>query len=162
MAGNDPPQLDLFAHSHAVELRNDVLDALLKRDVAGAARARAMLAADQPDDTALPGLDTLIAALAGEHPEAADGPAAFPTAAALAPVREQLAQSVTAAAVAAFGRRDAQAWLRPFWRGLARRAAALPFDPAHADDHAAPLWLQAGDAAALGSVRHRSLICCCR
>jgi hypothetical protein len=38
--------------------------------------------------------------------------------------------------------------LQPLWRDLARRAATLEFRAEHAEVHAAPLWLRAGDPAA--------------
>jgi hypothetical protein len=41
-----------------------------------------------------------------------------------------------------------QPWLAPCWRALAARAASLAFRGTEADNHAAPLWLLAGDGAA--------------
>jgi hypothetical protein len=55
---------------------------------------------------------------------------------------------VTPVAQSQFGAAVAAAWLAPLWRGLANRAAVLPFSAAQAEDHAAALWLNVGDATA--------------
>lgn len=52
------------------------------------------------------------------------------------------------AAERVFPAQNAQAWLASSWRSLAQRAAALNFRSTDADDHAATLWLRAGDCAA--------------
>jgi hypothetical protein len=49
----------------------------------------------------------------------------------------------------------AAAWLAPLWAGLARRAATLPFQADCAGLHAAALWLQAGDFAAVADAVER-------
>jgi hypothetical protein len=41
--------------------------------------------------------------------------------------------------------RDVHAWLMPCWQALAARAAALPFRGVDGENHAAPLWLMAGE-----------------
>jgi hypothetical protein len=137
------PQLDLFEHSQDTMLRNDVLDALLRRDAAAAAAALSALAGVAPRHDALAPLAVLIAALAAEADTA---PWAAPGAAALAAT--QLADPVTPAAQAQLGTPAAARWLAPLWRQLAQRAARLPFRAAQPADHAAPLWLRVGDAAA--------------
>ena len=135
-----PPQLDLFAHSADTMLRNDVLDALLRRDAAAAGRALQALRGLAPDHPALAALATLTEAL-----QRAAGPALpyLPAQALLA--LQQLDHSVATAALAQLGAADAKAWLRPLWRALATRSAGLPFQPQQPDAHAAPLWLRAGD-----------------
>ena len=134
-------QLDLFAHSRDVMLCNDAIDALLRRDPAAAAAAQRALADFAPQHDALAALHCLIAALATD-----DG-AAFARLAEAGAARQHLAHSVAPAAQALL-KQSATAWLAPLWRRLAERAAALPFRAAQAEEHAAALWLQAGEAAA--------------
>lgn len=135
-------QLDLFEHSQDTMLRNDVLDALLRRDASAAATALSALAGVAPRHDALAPLAVLIAALSVEADTApwAAGAAALAAA--------QLADRVTPAAQAQLGIPAAARWLAPLWRQLAQRAARLPFRAAQPEDHAAPLWLRVGDAAA--------------
>lgn len=140
MPAPPPPQLDLFAHSADTMLRNDVLDALLRRDAAAAGKALQALRGLAPAHPALPALDTLTEAL-----QCADEPALqHPPVEALR-AKQQLEHSVAPAALAQLGTADGSAWLMPLWRALAVRAAALPFDPQQPEAHAAPLWLRAGD-----------------
>ena len=138
------PQLDLFEHSQDTMLRNDVLDALLRRDVAAAHVAWSALAAFAPQHDALAPLAVLIAAL--DAAAADTSPITAAGAAALA--AEQLDRAVVPAAQAQFGAAAAARWLAPLWRQLAERAAHLPFRAVQPDDHAAPLWLRVDDAAA--------------
>ena len=140
MPAPPPPQLDLFAHSADTMLRNDVLDALLRRNVAAAGKALLALRGLAPDHPALAELDTLTQALQRSHEPALPLP---PEQTLLA--LQQLEHSVAPAARAQLGAADGSAWLTPLWRALAVRAAALPFKPQQADAHAAPLWLRAGD-----------------
>ena len=143
MPAQPTPQLDLFEHSRDTMLRNDVLDALLRRDAGAATLAWHALADFEPRHAALPALAGLIAAL-----ESARQNTLFKAHAEVAVAREQLSRSVTPVAQSQFGAAAAAAWLAPLWRGLADRAAALPFSAALADDHAAALWLNVGDATA--------------
>jgi hypothetical protein len=136
-------QLDIFDDSRDVMLRNDVAAALERRDAAAARAAWQALEHEYPHDAALAALRTLTDAI---DAEAAAPAAAWADHAAAHAARAQLAGPIEAAAVQVYGP-AAAAWLRPLWRALARRAAALPFQARHADDHAAPLWLRAGDAA---------------
>lgn len=137
------PQLDLFEHSRDTMLRNDALDALLRRDATAAAQATRVLADFDAQHGALPALQTLVGALL-----AATGTAAFTRHDDAAQARGQLQMVVEPAASAQFGAVAGAAWLAPLWRGLAQRAATLPFLPAQPDDHAAPLWLRVADSAA--------------
>ena len=137
------PQLDLFEHSRDTMLRNDALDALLRRDPAAAAHATRALADFDTQHGALPALQTLVTALL-----AATDTAAFTGHDDAAQARAPLQQRVVPAACAQFGAMVGAVWLAPLWRGLAQRAALLPFVPARPDDHAAPLWLRAAAAAA--------------
>ena len=136
------PQLDLFEHSQDTMLRNDVLDALQRRDTRAAQSARQALADLAPQHAALAPLAVLVDTLAA----ATDLPFSQPGAAAQASAH--LLQTVTPAALVQFGAAAAARWLAPCWRQLAERASPLPYRPAQPDDHAAALWLRVGDAAA--------------
>lgn len=134
-----PQQLDIFAHSRDVMLRNDVLDALQRRDSTRAREAWRALAAAFPEDADLPALEVLARTLE-QH---SDAP--LPDHDALARERQGLAEDVAEAARQALGAESGRAWLRPLWQALAARSASLPFQAARADDHAAALWLRAED-----------------
>ncbi|SIT51593.1 conserved hypothetical protein [Paraburkholderia piptadeniae] len=139
-------QLDIFADSRDVMLRNDVLEPLQQREAAAARTALERLAGDYPDDGALPALTALV----GELEHASTAP--FADHASLAVACRHLEGEVVPAARRVLPAQTVQSWLAPSWRTLARRAASLPFRGAdagdHALNHAAPLWLLAGDAAA--------------
>ena len=135
----EPQQLDIFAHSRDVMLRNDALRALEQRDAMGARAAWHALADEFPDDVDLAPLDVLARTLE-QH---SDAP--FPDHDGVARERALLAHEVAAAARQTLGTAAGTAWLRPQWRVLAARSAHLPFDPSHLDDHAAALWLRAQD-----------------
>ena len=137
------PQLDLFEHSRDTMLRNDVLDALLRRQPGAATSALQALAEHTPGHTALAPLGLLIQALLQA---AADAGTPLQQHSALAQARTQLQHSVAPAAHALLGSATATTWLQPLWRALAMRADKLPFDAQQPDDHAAALWLQAGGA----------------
>lgn len=134
-------QLDIFADSRSVMLRNDALDALLNHDAAATERATQTLAGEFADDDSLPLLATLTEALK------ARSSAPFDSHEALAAAREAL-QALEPAALRLFGDPTGHAWLRPWHIALAERAATLPFRADRADDHAAALWLAVGDASA--------------
>ncbi len=138
-----PPQLDLFEHSRDTMLRNDVLDALLRRQPGAATSALQALAEHTPGHAALAPLAVMIQAL---RQAAADANSALQQHGALAQARTQLQHSVAPAAHAMLGSAAATTWLQPLWRALAMRADKLPFDAQQPDDHAATLWLQAGAA----------------
>ena len=139
-------QLDIFDDSRDVMLRNDVLAALQQHDAAGTGQALVALQAEYPDHAALPALCQLLQALQATH-LAGDGPL-LADHAALAEAAAQLGGPVHAAAQQQLGHADARRWLQPLWQALARRASHLPFHPDRPADHAADLWLQAGDWAA--------------
>jgi hypothetical protein len=132
-------QLDLFADSRDVMLRNDVLDALQRRHACDARQAWERLMGEYPADDTAPILAVLITAIENvstarlvSHP-------------ALVEARRVLADEIAPAARRLLGEQAAGAWLVPCWRTLAQRAATLPFDADCSDHHAAPVWLQAGD-----------------
>jgi hypothetical protein len=95
-----------------------------------------------------PGDDTLIALtmLVGELER--DATAYFTDHRALDAARRALSDDVEPAAVRLLGESAARAWLRSCWRVLAQRATPLTFRADDSDNHAAPLWLRAGDWAA--------------
>jgi len=142
-------QLDIFEHSRDLMLRNDVLHALQRRDVAAARTAMALLQAEYPHDTALPDLVRLLHAI-----EQSVAPA-FADLAAAAQVLRQLRAEPAPAAQRLLGSAEGATWMRPVWQQAARRSAALEFRAEHADCHAAELWLLAGDAAAAATAVNR-------
>lgn len=135
-----PLQLDIFADSADVALRNAVVEALSAGDLALAQAAQARLAAEFADDPCLPSFDALL------HHLAADSPLPLTTHDAMAAARRALIAlySPSDRALGAAG----PAWLRAQWAALARRSAALPFVGTRSDDHAAAAWIQAQDWAA--------------
>jgi hypothetical protein len=132
-------QLDIFDDSRDLMLRNDVLHALERLDAAAAQLAWQQLQAAYAQDETLPLLQRLIGAL--HHPDAA----AFADAAEASAALHGLRDGTVPAARRLWDAKTADAWLAPLWAGLARRAAALPYDAAAPDLHAAALWLNAGD-----------------
>ncbi|HEX6017708.1 MAG TPA: hypothetical protein VFZ28_06385 [Burkholderiaceae bacterium] len=132
-------QLDIFADSHDVVLRNAALDALQRHDAAQAHASCEALRAECPHDPTLGALDALLDALQQR------GDAAFADHDALHDAGERLLLRAAPAAQRLFGNDLAGPWLAPLWREVAQRAAHLPFIAARADDHAAPAWLLAGD-----------------
>lgn len=135
-------QLDIFENSRDVMLRNDVAHALEQRDAATARAAWETLAKEYPQDERLPALRVLTEAVAGRSQTV------FRDHEALRHARLTLQDEVQPAALRTFGDKDAAAWLRLSWKELAQRAAPLAFRAEHSEDHAAPLWLRAGDCKA--------------
>lgn len=134
-------QLDIFEDSRDVMLKNDVIDALERRDATSAASLRADLSREYPSMPCLPDLDQLIHALAQESPD-------IKTHGDLGTFRDWLTDSVEPAALRVLGNRAAKIWVSWLWKDLATRSAILPFQPAHSHDHAAPIYLRTGDWAA--------------
>lgn len=122
MPSDDSQQLDLFADSRDVMLRNDASDA------------------------ALAPLATLIAAL---EAGAAVAPAPFAHPEPALAAYGHLAETVAPAARLLL-RGEAAGWLAPMWCHLAQRCAALPYRAEQCEAHAAANWLRGGnfDAAA--------------
>lgn len=131
------PQLDLFADSHDVMLRNDVLIALERRDSAAARTAWRALQAALPVDPQLAPLDRLTTALESTSEAPFAGPAE------LAQAHDHLIHDLAEAARLAFGTPAGARWLLPQWQNLARRSAGSAFDANRPDDHAAASWLRA-------------------
>ncbi len=135
-------QLDIFADSRDVMLRNDVLERLQRRDATAARTALERLAGDYPDDDTLAAMTMLV----HELERATTAP--FADHAALASARRHLEDEVVPAARRTLSAQTVHAWLAPCWRELSARAATLAFRGTDAENHAAPLWLLAGDWAA--------------
>jgi hypothetical protein len=136
-------QLDIFADSRDVVLRNGVLDQLQRRDGAAARAALEELAAEYPDDRALSAMTVLVRELEG------GSTTPFADHAVLAVARRHLEDEVAPAVRQVLPAQTGYAWLAPCWSSLAQRAAGLAFRgvqaDSHAGNHAAPLWLLAGE-----------------
>ena len=140
-------QLDIFEHSRDVMLRSDVVDALLRRDGAAARSAWRTLGEEFRADECPPVLGVLVSAL--ERCPAAP----FANHDAARAARLELLQQIEPAAMRMLGQASGAAWLALQWAALAQVAARLPFQPDRSDEHAAPLWLRAGNwDAAIGAV----------
>lgn len=135
-------QLDIFADSRDVALRNDVVEQPQRRNAAAARTALMLLARDYADDSALPAMVTLVR----ELEDASTLP--LTDHAELAAICRRFESEVVPAVRRVLPEQTAQAWLTPCWRSLAQRAARLTFRGTDTDSHAAPLWLRAGDCAA--------------
>lgn len=132
-----PEQLDIFAHSADVMLRNDVIERLERRDPDAARAELRALAEAFPDDTDLASFERLTGLLE------ADCRTLLGSYEAVAAERHVLDHDIARCARDVFGC-AAEAWLRPLWSALAERSAKLPFLADHANHHAAALWLQGG------------------
>ncbi|WP_244212307.1 hypothetical protein [Paraburkholderia hospita] len=142
-------QLDIFADSRDVVLRNGVFDQLQRRNGAAARAALDQLATESPDDHALSAMTVLVRELEG------GSTTPFADHASLAVARRHLEEEVAPAARRVLPAQTVGAWLAPCWSLLAQRAAALPFRSAdhqanshsgtQAEIHAVPLWLHAGE-----------------
>jgi len=132
-------QLDIFADSRDVMLRNDVLEQLQRRNATAARTALERLAGEYPDDGVLPAMTVLVRELESEST------APLVDHAALDSARRHLEDEVLPAIRRTLPAQAVQSWIAPCWRSLARRAATLAFRGSDAGSHAAPLWLLAGD-----------------
>jgi hypothetical protein len=143
-------QLDIFADSRDVMLRNDVLEALQRRDAASARQAWRRMADEYPKDDTLSALAVLVGDLER------DATAYFADHRALDVARLALIDEVSSAALRMLGESAGRAWLVPCWRALAQRATPLAFRADDSDNHATPLWLRASDwetaAQAIGQI----------
>ena len=141
-------QLDIFADSHDVMLRNDVLEALQRRHASSARQALQRMADEYPEDDTLVALAILVGELE------CDATGYFADHGALDVARRALIDEVSPAALSLLGESGGHAWLIPCWRALAERATSLAFRADDSDNHAAPLWLRAADwAATIGVIK---------
>lgn len=132
-------QLDIFVNSRDIMLRNDVIHALEQRDAMAARSAWEILSVEYPQDEYLAALHLLTEAVAGTRLTA------FGDHDALSHARQALQDTIEPAARRVFGEQAAAAWLRLSWQALAQHAIPLAFRADHSGDHAAPLWLRAGN-----------------
>ncbi|SAL85796.1 hypothetical protein AWB67_07036 [Caballeronia terrestris] len=132
-------QLDIFADSRDVAMRNDVVEQLQRRNAADARKTLMLLACEYATDSALPAMTVLVREL--------ENASTLPVTdhAELAALLRRLENEVAPAARQVLPEHDARSWLAPCWRALAQRAAALTYCGIHIDSHAAPLWLRAGE-----------------
>lgn len=131
-------QFDLFSGSHRVALHNDVVLALVQGHAKAAQTAWHTLRHQYPDDKHLQALQALI------NTESHRTSAVFVDHNALSDARMALIQTLIPAAQSCLGR-QAETWLGSHWQNLAQRAAGLSYLADRPDDHAAPLWLRAGN-----------------
>lgn len=129
-------QLDIFADSRDVMLRNDVVAALRVRDGRLGRRTLDAFAAEYPDDSLLAPLTALLDALLSTPPACLGHQAAADTC-------QRMEAMVVPMAVHVFGERDASDWLAPLWRSLAHAAAFLPYNHQFPGAYAAPMLLRA-------------------
>ena len=132
-------QLDIFEDSRDLQLRNDVLVALERRDVPAARVAWQRFSEAFALDATLPDLTVLIDALASRTTDR------FHDHDAVRRARQAVSQTLEPTVLKLFGASAGKAWLMPFWRKLAQRATPLVFHAEHSEDHAAALWLRASE-----------------
>lgn len=128
-------QLDLFKDSRDVTLNNAVLAAFAAHDTDAATQAVAALHDEFPRHHDLPGHRQLLEQLGDFRRDLRPAD--------LQSRHRQLVQTLLPLAGQLFGTDRAVVWARPLWAALARTAAALDYDHAHPEIHAAPLWLAA-------------------
>ena len=134
-------QLDLFAHSRDVMLRNDVIAALRKRDAGAGREALAVLSAEYPRDSLLAPLQVLLNTLAAPVER-------FPGHDGAAVALNTMDTVVVPSANLVFGPKEARDWLGPIWGSLASAAAGLSYNFERPHSHAAFMSLRGGDWAA--------------
>jgi hypothetical protein len=129
-------QFDFFNDNQCVGLRNDVILALEKNDALTAQQAWETLTRHDPHDvTAVPLLLLIVHLLESS-------PTPFLNHVDLRAACLTLQHKITPAALAGMGTAAANVWLNTRWLALAARAAPLPYQSKHPDEHVAPLWLQ--------------------
>ncbi len=134
----EPRQLDIFADSRDVMLRNDLAAAIVAGDNRAARAAAAALQDEFPDDALLAPATRLIEHLAGEQASLGDAC----NAEGIIAERRFIEQQIEPAGRQVLGGVAAQ-WLATRWIHLARRAQAMPWRADQADAHAASLFIAA-------------------
>lgn len=134
----DFEQLDLFEHSRAVVLANDLIRALLAADLSEARARVALLAEAEPDNDRLDDFRLLCEGLVAPPPDCSSFAAADAS-------RLHIEETVRPTAERAMGARAGE-FLQPLRIDLAKRVPA-GFDPAFPNACAAALWLAAGEPA---------------
>jgi hypothetical protein len=120
-------QLDIFADTRDVVMRNDVVEHLQRRRAGDARASLTQLASEYPADSALPEMTVLVREL--EHGSTL--PLIDHTE--LAALRRCLEDDVIPAAQRVLPAQDVHAWSTPCWRSLAQRAASLVFCGTHTE-----------------------------
>jgi hypothetical protein len=131
-------QFDLFECSRDTGMRYDLLNALEQFDVPAARTAFATLIAAFPQDATRTDMLRLI-----EVAEQRDT-TPFTDQDAVAAMRTRL-NAIEATALQMFGASNGRNWLAQWWRETAIRATNLPFLAKESENHAAALYLRAGD-----------------
>jgi hypothetical protein len=129
-------QLDLFEDSRDVLLNNAVVAAFAAHDADATALAIAALHDEFPSHRDLASHKQLLEQLKDFRRNLQPG--------SLQTRHRQIVQTLLPLAEQCFGTARATLWARPLWAALARTAAALDYDNAQPEIHAAPLWLAAG------------------
>ena len=151
-------QLDIFDDSRDVALRNDLAQALLDGDPVAAQRIADTLQAEFSADPVLAPAAVLVEHLQWQQSMATRGRLEVAT---VLDARHRLDGPVAAAAIAVLGAQEAAAWLAGQWCWLAAQAAGTGWHPAHAEAHAAALylrgqaWPQVADAVSRIDAWHR-------
>ena len=144
-------QLDIFDDSRDLALRNDLAQALLDGDTFAALRIANTLQTEFAGDRMLAPAAKLIQHHHWRQSLAANGHLDVAT---VLDARHRLDGTVALAATAVFGAHEAAAWLAGQWRWLAVHASGIDWHSAHAEAHAAALylrgqaWRQAAEAVA--------------
>jgi hypothetical protein len=132
-------QLDFFNDNTRVALRNDVINALEQCDANTADSAWGILRDQHPGDEFLSTLQVLIDALAQRSQTM------FLTHDVLRSACQNLQDVVAPAAQGTFASPMFVDWMRARWQELAQRAKLLTYRKDRSDEHAAALWLRAGN-----------------
>lgn len=132
-------QLDIFDDSRDVALRNDLAQALLDGDPLAARRIADTLQAEFGADPVLAPAAALIEHQNWRQSLAADAPLDVRT---VLDACHRIDGAVAVAAIAVFGAQEAAGWLGLQWRLLAGQASGIGWHPAHAEAHAAALYLR--------------------
>lgn len=112
-------QLDIFADSRDVALRNDVVEQLQRRDAAAARAALTLLAREYATDSALSAVTVFV----GELENVAT--LAVTDHAELDAICRHLEGEVVPAARQVLSEQNAQSWMAPCWLELAQRCRTL-------------------------------------
>lgn len=129
-------QLDLFAHSREVTLRNDIIAALRAGDCSRCAQTIDSLATEYPQDRIIEPAKNLLAVMQQPY-------SSFRSHLDLAQALDKFQSQTVRNATITFGEAEAKLWLRPFYIALAEAASGLPYSPHAPNLHAAPLFLLA-------------------
>jgi hypothetical protein len=133
-------QLDLFAHSADVGLRNAVVTALRAHDANAMRAATDRLRADFPDDGHLEHFEHLFSELSALDQGKQSAPA-------IARQVERIETQLLPALNRMIGNDAARRWIEPVYGALAHAACGQTFNRSLSSAHAAGLFLRAGELA---------------